>query len=144
MKRKIDYELRYKVDEENRCVVCWLNIDERSLLCLIDDCMPKNFKPDPFFFPPIKIKTNMKAIAFAHDGDPWDPEGLMKLARKKALRKMNEKLMKCFDRLTKDFSRSCDMAEKEYTKYLIRYGELNEEITGSEYYEKWRENSEQK
>ena len=37
-----------------------------------------------------------------------------------------------------------NMAAKEYAKYLIRYAELNEEITGSEYYEKWRENSEQK
>lgn len=143
MKRKIDYELWYKVDEENRCVICWLHMSSFDFYNQIADFTGPVFKRNDIRLVDTSVPNGfeIKTFACAHEGDPWDPEGLKRLARKKALRKMNERLMKYYGRLAKDLADSWCFATEEAAKYRMRYDDLDEEITGSEFYEKWRETS---
>ena len=86
----------------------------------------------------------IKATTFAHEGDPWDPEGLKRLARKKALRKMNWRLAKIFFNLQRKLSKESEIAFREYAKFITHYKALDDEIAGHEYYDNWRKQETQK
>lgn len=128
-KKKLEYTLEFKEDKQNRCVICWMDIESTSIYrYLMDRKLPCRFV----------MNVTIKTTARAHDGDPWDPEGLKRLARKKALRKLNLRMAKFFFDQQRELSEESEIAFREYTKFITRYKALDDEIAGHEYYDNWR------
>lgn len=128
-KKKLEYTLEFKEDKQNRCVICWLKLDYWNLF---------NYVGSRGGWPYPEEDMLIKATTFAHERDPWDPEGLKRLARKKALRKMNWRLAKIFFNLQRKLSKESEIAFREYAKFITHYRALDDEIAGHEYYDNWR------
>ena len=129
LKRKIDYELQFEEDVTNRCVICWLYVNPGSLFEYLRARQIRGM---------FELRTTFKATAHAHNGDPWDPEGLKRLARKKALRKFYWQFANFFRKNAEDYSASAERSTMEYAAFLNRYWTLDAEITSHAYYENWR------
>ena len=128
-KQKIEYSLEFKEDQQNRCVICWLKLDLWNLFTYMCN---KGIWTCP------EEDIVIKTTAMAHEDDPWDPEGLKRLARKKALRKLNWRLANIFSKQHRELSIRADISFREYAKFITHYKALDDEIAGHEYYENWR------
>ena len=82
----------------------------------------------------------IKAVAKAWTGDPWDPEGLKKLARMKAERTLYRRIDKWMDRTLQDLYSIAKQVIDNKADVRAKYENRNNKITGHEYYENWRRN----
>ena len=74
-KQKIEYSLEFKEDQQNRCVICWLKLNYWNLFTYMCN---KGIWTCP------EEDIVIKTTAMAHEDDPWDPEGLKRLAPHKS------------------------------------------------------------
>lgn len=143
MKKKLqNLDYHYHIDEVNRCVVCYLQIAYSSLDSYLNQLIPD--KGSAFIstmgFAEELSDHPIKAVAKAWTGDPWDPEGLKKLARMKTERTLYRRIDKWIDRTLQDLYSIAKQAIDNKADVRAKYENRNNKITGHEYYENWRKN----
>ena len=129
LKRKIDYELQFEEDVTNRCVICWLYVNPGSLF---------EYLRARQILGMFELRTTFKATAHAHNGDPWDPEGLKRLGAQKGTPQILLAVRQFFPQKCRGLFGVGRRSTMEYAAFLNRYWTLDAEITSHAYYENWR------
>lgn len=141
-KKNLDLKFRYQVDEKNRCVICWLSWNDECLCDFLDSSV--DFIDGLSFFSGIYLKNfipasnEIKAIAKAHPGDIWDPEGLKKLAHMKAERSFYKRMATAIKELEQSLLKVSQIMHEEEEAYSRWYESVNQKIVDPKFYEKWR------